>query len=177
MISFDLKCSHDHVFEVWFRSSADYEAQRARSLILCPLCGDTGVTKAVMAPAVGLKGNRAVTGEPAGKQAGGQAVPGLVPSRADALVSAMATAAMPRELAEALATIARLQAEALPKSRWVGRAFAEEARALHGAGVDGQASGGAIHGQATAEEAEALIEDGIAVMPLLVPFVPPEAQN
>ena len=56
MIVFDLKCSEAHVFEAWFGSSADYETQRARGLIECPLCGDGDIGKAVMAPAVPAKG-------------------------------------------------------------------------------------------------------------------------
>lgn len=58
MIVFDLKCGGGHVFEAWFGSTDDYEAQRARGLVDCPLCGDGDVAKAVMAPAVGAKGNR-----------------------------------------------------------------------------------------------------------------------
>ena len=38
MIVFDLKCTHAHVFEAWFGSSADYEDQRARGLLTCPIC-------------------------------------------------------------------------------------------------------------------------------------------
>ncbi|MEM1020739.1 MAG: DUF1178 family protein, partial [Pseudomonadota bacterium] len=49
MIVFDLKCEHDHVFEAWFGSSSDYDAQRARGLISCPVCDSTQVSKAVMA--------------------------------------------------------------------------------------------------------------------------------
>lgn len=52
MIVFDLLCGKSHVFEAWFGSSADYEDQVARSLIACPMCGDTGIGKAAMAPAV-----------------------------------------------------------------------------------------------------------------------------
>jgi hypothetical protein len=58
MIVFDLKCGRSHVFEAWFGSSGDFEAQRSRGLISCPLCEDSAVEKAVMAPAVGAKGNR-----------------------------------------------------------------------------------------------------------------------
>ncbi|PZN97632.1 MAG: DUF1178 domain-containing protein [Alphaproteobacteria bacterium] len=57
MIVFDLRCDRAHVFEAWFGSSDDYEGQRARGLIACPLCGNADVGKAVMAPAVGAKGN------------------------------------------------------------------------------------------------------------------------
>src|SRR3982751_6037456 len=58
MIVFDLKCGTGHVFEAWFGSSADYADQQARGLVDCPICGDRGIDKAVMAPAVGAKGNR-----------------------------------------------------------------------------------------------------------------------
>lgn len=57
MIVFDLACANAHVFEAWFGSTADYESQRARRLIACPACDDTGITKAAMAPAVPAKAN------------------------------------------------------------------------------------------------------------------------
>ena len=59
MIIFDLKCApQGHVFEAWFGSSEDYEGQRARGLVSCPLCGSAEIDKAPMAPAVGAKGNQ-----------------------------------------------------------------------------------------------------------------------
>lgn len=65
MIAFDLRCTHGHVFEAWFGSSAAFADQRTRGLIACPLCGDAQIEKAVMAPAVGAKGNRGDTPSPA----------------------------------------------------------------------------------------------------------------
>ncbi len=59
MIVFDLRCGTGHVFEAWFASSTAYEDQRARLLVACPMCGDTQVGKAVMAPAVPAKANTA----------------------------------------------------------------------------------------------------------------------
>jgi hypothetical protein len=60
VIIFDLKCgAQGHVFEAWFRSSEDYEAQAARGLVCCPICGAADIDKAPMAPRVGAKGNRA----------------------------------------------------------------------------------------------------------------------
>jgi hypothetical protein len=57
MIVFDLKCAPEgHVFEAWFGSTEDYEAQRTRGLVSCPICGAQEVAKAPMAPAVGAKG-------------------------------------------------------------------------------------------------------------------------
>ena len=58
MIVFDLKCGNAHVFEAWFGSSADYVDRQTRGLVDCPICGDRAIEKAVMAPAVGTKGNR-----------------------------------------------------------------------------------------------------------------------
>jgi len=58
MIVFDLRCGAGHVFEAWFGSSADYADQQTRGLVDCPICGDRSIEKAVMAPAVGAKGNR-----------------------------------------------------------------------------------------------------------------------
>jgi hypothetical protein len=59
MITFDLRCgAGGHVFEAWFGSNEDYEAQRARGLVSCPICGAHDVDKAPMAPRVGAKGNQ-----------------------------------------------------------------------------------------------------------------------
>lgn len=56
MIVFDLRCQDSgDVFEAWFQSSADYETQRARGLVECPVCQSTRVEKAPMAPSVPAK--------------------------------------------------------------------------------------------------------------------------
>jgi hypothetical protein len=34
-----------------------------------------------------------------------------------------------------------------------------------------------IHGKTTPDEARELMEDGISVMPLLIPVIPPDKQN
>lgn len=159
MIVFDLCCAAgDHRFEAWFASSDSFADQQARGLISCPICGDNRVKKAVMAPRVGAKSNRQVSApaKPARSQkeeASGELAPELV-----------------RKL---IAEIAAKQAEMLPQSRWVGRDFADAARAMH----EGRAAEDLIHGQASPEEAEALRDDGIAAMPLLVPIIPPDLAN
>ncbi|HEY1604588.1 MAG TPA: DUF1178 family protein [Allosphingosinicella sp.] len=151
MIIFDLKCAPSgHVFEAWFGSTADYEAQKARGLVSCPLCGSDAVDKAPMAPAVGAKGN-------AGKQA---APPELFSGNSEQ-VKAM------------LAAAAALQKTLLEGSEGVGDQFAEEARAIH----LGEAEKRAIHGRATRAQAESLLEDGIPVAPLPFPIVDPAAEN
>jgi hypothetical protein len=50
MIVFDIKCGAGHVFEAWFGSGADYDDQRARGLVSCPMCGSAELEKAPMAP-------------------------------------------------------------------------------------------------------------------------------
>jgi hypothetical protein len=57
MILYELRCPSDHRFEGWFRSSDAFEAQQAAHEIACPVCGDKDVDRALMAPAVGRKGN------------------------------------------------------------------------------------------------------------------------
>ena len=55
MISFNLSCSKGHEFGGWFPNTAGFEKQVKKQLIACPTCGDTAVSKSVMAPAVAAK--------------------------------------------------------------------------------------------------------------------------
>jgi hypothetical protein len=150
MIVFDLACSQGHVFEAWFGTSDNYEDQRRRRLVSCPICGAADVDKAPMAPNVAAKGN-----------SGSRSVPmrGGPPA--------------PPEVKTMLAALAKVQAKLLEGSEHVGPRFAAEARAIH----DGDAPDRQIHGQATREEAKALIEDGVPVAPLPLPVVPPEVSH
>ncbi|KQN09993.1 hypothetical protein ASE85_03415 [Sphingobium sp. Leaf26] len=161
MIVFDLKCAgQGHVFEAWFGSSADYADQKARGLLTCPMCGDADVTKAVMAPAVGAKGNSRSGIAPAS------------PAQAEptAPVMNVADQAKMQALVEALG---QAQAKALEGSTWVGRGFAEQARAMH----YGEKDRTSIHGEVAPAEAKALIAEGVEVAPLPFPVIPPQAKN
>ncbi|HWJ69390.1 MAG TPA: DUF1178 family protein [Sphingobium sp.] len=160
MISFDLKCDGDHVFEVWFRSSVDYENQRSAGQLLCPYCGSGVVSKAVMAPAVGAKGNRRAEPLPASES----------PERGPVAMGAADEAERIRTL---MRNIADMQSHALKESQWVGGAFSERARAIY----YGEAEPVTIHGTASPQEVRALAEEGLAVAPLLVPIAPPDQTN
>ena len=59
MILFDLCCENEHVFEAWFASSSQYEAQKKKRLINCPICNSSKIKKALMAP--NLKGTKKET--------------------------------------------------------------------------------------------------------------------
>jgi hypothetical protein len=152
VIIFDLRCApQGHVFEGWFGSSADYEEQQARGLVSCPICGSLEVAKAVMAPAVGAKGNRSAP------SAGG---PDLFSGD-------------PESVKTMLAALAAEQKRMLAASEHVGERFAAEARAIH----LGDSEARAIHGRATRAEAESLIEDGVPVAPLPFPVAAPGEEN
>jgi hypothetical protein len=119
VIIFDLRCTpQGHVFEAWFGSSEDYEAQRARGLVSCPLCGSVAIDKAPMAPAVGAKGNQA---------------DGLPPAQLKALLGAMADA-QKKVLENSEHVGPRFADEA--RAIHLGEA---EARAIHGQATPAQA--------------------------------------
>jgi hypothetical protein len=82
------------------------------------------------------------------------------------LAKAPMAPAVPRKGSQ---SIARVQQELLKDSRWVGDKFAETARAIH----SGEAEAEKVHGQATLGEARDLIDEGIPVLPLPLPVVPP----
>ena len=61
MIKYDMICMNEHVFESWFNSSDGCDEQLAQNAVECPVCGDTGVSKAIMAPNISAKKNRTNT--------------------------------------------------------------------------------------------------------------------
>lgn len=75
--------------------------------------------------------------------------------------------------AQSIARLAAAQAELLRNSEWVGDRFAETARAMH----LGEIEEGAVHGEATRDEAKSLIDEGVPIAPLPLPVVPPNQVN
>lgn len=153
MIVFDLKCGGEHVFEAWFSSSTSFEDQRDRDLIACPVCGDTQIAKAVMAPSVAAKGNRRDAAADVPVASGG--------TGADAERKAL------------LSALAKMQSALIEDSTWVGKDFDSKARAMEAGDIERMT----IHGQVTTEEAAELVRDGIGVMPLPFPVIPPDKRN
>ena len=103
MILYRLRCSGDHEFEGWFKDSAAYDEQAGAGAVQCPVCGDTCVSKAPMAPRIAKGGG------------------GATESRK------FAHAGSPK-VREALAEL-RHQVE--ENCDYVGGEFAEEARKIH----------------------------------------------
>lgn len=136
MISFGLKCDGDHEFEGWFRTSADFEDQKATGHLSCPTCGSAKIDKALMAPNVATKG--------------------VVQSKA---VSDSDTTAA-RSYAYEMAKKVREHVE--DNFDYVGPEFAKEVRQMH----DGDTEERGVYGEATGHEVKELLEDGIDVAPV-----------
>lgn len=138
----NLQCRHAHAFEGWFASHEDYESQRARGLVACPVCNDAEVIKMPSSPRLNL-GHDSPSSEP--------------------LPAAQELAQMtPEHLQAAWMKMVR---HVMANTEDVGTKFAEEARKIH-YGETGQRN---IRGQASREETEALLDEGIEILPLPVP--------
>lgn len=139
MIVFDLVCAHEHRFEGWFASADDFEQQRKDGLLSCPVCADGVIEKLPSARIGGF----------------------AEPAPAAGAVSKPATG----DVAERSMNLARLLEVVLTHTEDVGEQFAEEARRMHYA----EAPERAIRGVATRDETEALLDEGIPVLPLPLP--------
>jgi hypothetical protein len=159
MIRYALSCDKAHEFEIWFKNSADYEQQRKRRLVTCPLCHSPKVEKALMAPQLG-------SGSKKGKSA-----PAIVaaPAEPPAAAEQPATPVMisPQE-AELRAKLKELREHLTQNSDNVGAKFPEEARKMH----YGETEHRSIHGIASPEEAKEMHDEGIEFHPL--PILPDE---
>ena len=143
MIVFDLKCQHAHVFEAWFADSDNFESQVAKGAVECPICGDTAIEKAPMAPNI-----PAGTGRGRGRS-------DLETSRSNAAVKAPSS----EEVGEAIKTLRKMREVIENNFDYVGEEFPEEARKIH----HGEVEKRNIYGDASKEEAKELEEEGIEV--------------
>lgn len=143
----NLQCANGHGFEGWFASDDDFMAQNGRGLIECPLCADKVVTRLPSAPRLNLSGAKepAVPAAPPPAQPGG---PVAMPQPADLQAAWLGAV---RQLME--------------RTEDVGDRFAEEARRIH----YGEEEARGIRGQATPQEREALLEEGIETMSIPLP--------
>ncbi|UPY37338.1 DUF1178 family protein [Sediminicoccus sp. KRV36] len=160
MIRFSLRCQNGHKFETWFKDGAAHERMAAAGLLECPVCGDTHVTKALMAPAI--KKARGVKGRAEAPPAELPASPPK-PPEPDTEAPRLAAGPMPAQI---VALLQRMRSEVEKSCENMGKDFAKEARRIH----EGEAEPRGIYGEATESETEALREDGIEVARL--PWVP-----
>jgi hypothetical protein len=139
---FDLQCEHGHVFEGWFASHDDYDTQRARGLVACPVCNSKEIAKRLSAPHLNVS-HLHTSGL-------GQAPAQVSASDKDAAMAALQ------------AHVLRQVREMARSAENVGPRFAEEARRIH----EGEADSRPIRGTATQEERAELASEGIDVMAL-----------
>lgn len=158
MIVFDVSCSNEHVFEGWFKDSESFGEQVEAGAVTCPVCGDTKVQKAMMAPnvagirkgkddapPVNLPISESVSELPAAS--GG--------SSGGALSAAMDTS--DGKVAEFVEALHEFKKHVEENSDYVGDTFPEEARKIH----YGETEARSIYGEATPEEAEELVDEGV----------------
>lgn len=145
MIVFDLQCAEGHRFEGWFGSARDFGAQQKRGLLSCPSCGSASIERALSAPRINM----------------GAQEPRPLPAPAGKTPDMEGKD--PFAIAQML--YSRMLDDILTKSEDVGTRFPEEARKIYYE----EAPGRAIRGQASAEEHDALVEEGIPVARFPVP--------
>ncbi len=151
MIKYSLICDTDHGFEAWFKSSDAFTQQLESGILSCPTCGSEAVRKALMAPSVRSTKGREIQSEP---QVEVLPPEPKTPTREQAQQIQMMTKAA--ELKRQLLALRRAVEE---NCDYVGDRFAETARAIH----DGDEEAKGIYGEATADELEALQDDGIEI--------------
>lgn len=139
MLVLNLSCEQEHRFEGWFGSADDFESQQGRGLVSCPVCGASQVQRLPSAPRLNVSHLR-----------------GAAPS--EAAVAPAGEVNLQQLQRTALQAVKQL----LAKTEDVGERFAEEARRIH----YGEAKERGIRGQTSADEAQALVEEGIAILPL-----------
>lgn len=150
MIRYTLRCAKDHHFESWFADSAAYDKQAKRGLVTCPNCGSTRVEKSLMAPQLGRTERQKS-------------------SRKKAATPAVANEASPIAMMsdgerELRTKLKELREHVVKNATDVGTKFPEEARKMH----YGESEARSIYGEASFDDAKALHEEGIDVLPLPV---------
>jgi hypothetical protein len=160
MIHYNLRCERGHAFESWFQSSAAYESQEKRKLVNCPVCGSAKVERAIMAPRIVGKKDRDKA-EPAPVAA--------APTDSTAPASTPTPLLMAQER-ELRAKLKELRDHIVKNADNVGERFPNEARKMHYGDIEHRP----IYGEASPDEARALIEEGVEVSP---PPVLPDDRN
>ena len=146
MIKYALACEAGHGFESWFRSSADYEKQRKRKLVECPVCGSAEVEKQIMRPSV------------ARTDKGRSRAPAEAPEQAQPVAMMSPQEQFLRE------KLKELRGHVTKNADYVGEKFPEMARQMHYDEIEQRS----IYGEAKPDEVKELIEEGVGVQPLPV---------
>jgi hypothetical protein len=150
MIHYNLRCQRGHTFESWFQSSSAYEAQEKHKLVNCPVCGSAKVERAIMAPQI------------VSKKGKDRALP--APAAAAEVAAPASTPLLMAQERELRAKLKELRDHIVKSADNVGERFPVEARKMHYGDIEHRP----IYGEASPDEARALIEEGVEVTPLPV---------
>lgn len=168
----NLQCAGMHTFEGWFGSEEDYQSQRERGLVACPMCANTEVRKLPSAPRLNLGATeprvpQSTAQETSAIESGGApATPASAPTQAHVEAVASSLAQVHPEAVERVQEAwMKMVKHVIANTEDVGQNFAEEARKMH----YGESEERNIRGQASMEETQELLEEGIEVLPLPVP--------
>ncbi|MDE1934811.1 DUF1178 family protein [Bradyrhizobium sp.] len=153
MIHYNLCCKKGHAFESWFQSSSAYESQEKRKLVSCPVCGSTDVERAIMAPRIARKKGREKTAS--------ESLPVPAPA-AEVIPPSSPTPLLMAQERELRAKLKELRDHIVSNADNVGERFPNEARKMHYGDIEHRP----IYGEASPDEARALLEEGVEVMPL-----------
>jgi hypothetical protein len=153
MIRYNLRCERGHAFESWFQSSAAYESQEKRKLVNCPACGSAKVERAIMAPQIVSK---------KGRESRENAVP--VAAATTDVAAPGSTPLMMAQERELRAKLKELRDHIVKNADNVGERFPNEARKMHYGDIEHRP----IYGEASPDQARALIDEGVEVSPLPV---------
>ena len=152
MIVFDLLCGSGHRFEGWFASAADFSLQKDRNQLSCPSCGSAQIERVPSASRFNLGAPEPKAPAPA--QTSAKAAPAKTPDM---------EGKDPFAIAQML--YSRMLDELLTKTEDVGKEFPAEARKIYYQ----EAPQRAIRGEATSEQHDELLEEGIPVARLPIP--------
>ena len=152
MIHYSLRCERGHTFESWFQSSSAYESQEKRKLVSCPSCGSVKVERGIMAPRIVSKKGRDNTAAAAAE---------VTSTEVTTTESTPLLMAQERELR---AKIKELRDHITRNADNVGERFPNDARKMHYGDIEHRP----IYGEASPDEARALIDEGVEVSPLPV---------
>jgi hypothetical protein len=166
MIRYSLVCERRHEFEIWFKNSADYDKQSKRGLVSCPACGSEKVEKALMAPSLGAGAKKRKSARPRAIEA--PAATEAPAPEAAAPESTSPVAMISPQEKEFRAKLKELRDHLTKNADNVGKKFPEEARKMH----YGETEHRSIYGEASAEDAKEMHEEGIEFHPL--PTLPDE---
>ena len=145
MIVFDLRCSGGHRFEGWFNSADDFAAQKKHKILECPTCGTSKVDRTPSAARLNF---------------GAQQKPAPAPTPEK---TPQMEGKDPFAIAQML--YSKMLDDLLTKTEDVGTKFPEKARDIFYKRDEARA----IRGQATEQEHDELVSEGIPVARFPIP--------